>query len=193
MHFNGYPLKGIWDVGWAMDLHTLYSRYWESDDEFETRRTELGQALYLMKYKNNYEKFPDVVDWVSQFIIDKKLCVVADVMLPVPASRNRLRQPVYVIARRVGAQLDLPIDDKYLMKVKETPPLKNIDNIEERKVLLKNAFDIPDTRYEGKNVLLFDDLFRSGTTLTEITKLLREKGGVRKILVLTLTKTRSKK
>jgi len=125
-----------------------------------------------------------VVEWVSQFIKDKKLHEIADVLLPVPASRDRFRQPVYIIARRVGVQLGIPVDDKYITKIKETQPLKNIDDTKERKIIIQNAFNIPDTRYEGKSVLLFDDLFRSGTTLTEITQLLREKGGVQNVFVL---------
>ena len=45
----------------------------------------------------------------------------------------------------------------------------------------------------GKKVLLFDDLYRSGSTLNEITNTLYEEGGVSDVYVLTITKTRSNK
>jgi predicted amidophosphoribosyltransferase len=42
-------------------------------------------------------------------------------------------------------------------------------------------------------VLLFDDLYRSGETLKEITRVLMEEGQVSKVFVLTITKTRRKR
>ena len=43
----------------------------------------------------------------------------------------------------------------------------------------------------GKNVLLFDDLFRSGATMNAITDVLLNQGQVTSVSVLTITKTRS--
>ncbi|MFL5384242.1 MAG: hypothetical protein ACJ8GN_17105 [Longimicrobiaceae bacterium] len=40
-------------------------------------------------------------------------------------------------------------------------------------------------------MLVFDDLFRSGETLNEITHTLMEQGKVDRVYVLTLTRTRS--
>ena len=45
-------------------------------------------------------------------------------------------------------------------------------------------------RYKGKDVLLFDDLYRSGTTLKEITHMLYEQGKVKSVYIVTMTKTR---
>ena len=46
-------------------------------------------------------------------------------------------------------------------------------------------------RTTGKNVLLFDDLFRSGATLNAITGLLLRQGQAASVRVLTITRTRS--
>ncbi|WP_337738617.1 ComF family protein [Agrobacterium vitis] len=54
---------------------------------------------------------------------------------------------------------------------------------------LRPVFDPQHTA--GKNILLFDDVFRSGTTLNEITKVLLEQGQASSVRVLTITKTRS--
>lgn len=45
---------------------------------------------------------------------------------------------------------------------------------------------------EGRKVLLFDDLFRSGATMNSITAALLEKGQASEVFALTLTRTRSK-
>jgi predicted amidophosphoribosyltransferase len=58
---------------------------------------------------------------------------------------------------------------------------------------LKNAFNVIDQRYIGKTVLLFDDIYRSGTTLNTAAKVLKERGKVRDIFALTITKTRKKR
>ena len=43
----------------------------------------------------------------------------------------------------------------------------------------------------GKNILLIDDLYRSGATLKVATNLLYSKATVKNVYVLTMTKTRS--
>jgi predicted amidophosphoribosyltransferase len=55
---------------------------------------------------------------------------------------------------------------------------------------MEGAFSVSDQRYANKKVLIFDDLFRSGTTLKEITRVLYEVGKVQNVYVVTLTKTR---
>ena len=53
------------------------------------------------------------------------------------------------------------------------------------------TFDTANYDISGKNVLLLDDLYRSGATLTVATEVLLE-AGAKSVVVLTLTKTRSK-
>ena len=45
---------------------------------------------------------------------------------------------------------------------------------------------------EGKGILLFDDLYRSGATVSAITALLKNEGKAKAVRLLTLTQTRSK-
>ena len=52
---------------------------------------------------------------------------------------------------------------------------------------------IKDDRYRNKNILLFDDLFRSGDTLNIIAKKLKNEGGINSIKALCVTKTRTKR
>jgi predicted amidophosphoribosyltransferase len=59
--------------------------------------------------------------------------------------------------------------------------------------LLKDAFTIKDSSINAKNVLIFDDIFCAGETLTAITKTVKEQGKASNIYVLALTKTRNKR
>ena len=62
---------------------------------------------------------------------------------------------------------------------------------QERERALSGVFSLSNPAlYKGKKVLLVDDLYRSGSTLKEITRVLYEQGKVSNVYVVTLTKTR---
>ena len=71
--------------------------------------------------------------------------------------------------------------------------MKNIEDPTLRYEELAGAFRIADARYEGGRVILIDDLFRSGETLSAIAAALKEQGKVARVVVLTMTKTRSRR
>ena len=89
-------------------------------------------------------------------------------------------------------KLELLRNEEYEKLEKEY--LKEIQDINERQELVKDAFAISNpTLYAGRKILIIDDLFRSGTTLNELTATLYRDGNVNNVYVVTLTKTRSNK
>ena len=62
---------------------------------------------------------------------------------------------------------------------------------ERRRELLEGLYEIKGTSARGKSVLLFDDLYRSGATLSAVTDLLMSQGKAEAVRVLTITQTRS--
>jgi len=76
------------------------------------------------------------------------------------------------------------------LKKKETSELKNVYEFNKRMEILKDAFAIVKDEIEGKNIILFDDLYRSGATLNTITRTLKDNGETKEVYVLTLTMTR---
>ena len=81
--------------------------------------------------------------------------------------------------------IDIPILDCIYRK-SNTNRLYNL-NRKERKIELKNAFLVKENiNYaNGKNILLIDDIFTTGSTVNEISKLLKL-NNVNKIFVMTL-------
>lgn len=155
--------------------------------------------IYDLKYNNcisNEEKMLLIKDLAIIAVEFLKNSVLVTpyiwVILPVPASKNREIQPVYLLADRIAYLLDRRIDIDYIQKIKDTNELKGMENQEERAKVLDGAFSC-DIRYQDKKVLLIDDLFRSGSTLNEIAKILYKQGCVNNVYVLTFTKTRTKK
>jgi predicted amidophosphoribosyltransferase len=191
-----HPIKltGSWQEGFALDMHSISSTFLGYDEYghqvFDTQRSPIGELLYQLKYKADKTALKEIVAVASNFLVtDWKISV--DAIVPVPPSKtDRPFQPVVVIAKGISTSLQISYLDA-LVKTKGTPELKNIFDYQRRSELLKDAFVIRGPEVKGKNILLFDDLFRSGATLNAITQVLYDIGKVKRVYVLSLTKTRS--
>ena len=185
-------IRGNWKAGWALDIHTIKSIPL-GNGKYDTTYTQTGKALNDLKYHNNYSQIDILANEVIAFLRTSMVTPYINVIIPTPASKNREIQPVFAIAKKVSQALGIPMDTSYIIKNKSTNELKSIDSPIEREKVLLNAFSLQDLRYQNKKILLFDDLFRSGSTLKEITKILYYNGEVQNVYVVTLTKTRSKR
>lgn len=197
MELNPKPIYGNWAQGWALDRHTLSSRPGEGErskfDRFATERSEIGEALYRLKYRLDRSRIVPIARAAAEFIRSRLEFAGIRAVLPVPPSNpDRAFQPVADLAAAIGGLLSLPAPDDYLLKVKATPALKNMEDTRERRAELDGAFAVADPRYAGLHVLLFDDLFRSGETLKAATAALLFAGRAGSVSVLTATYTRSK-
>lgn len=182
-------IKGNWQAGWAIDLHTL-SCSKNPDGSFNTTRSDIGELVYRLKYSKDGSTINTLSNMVASFIRTRRIFSYIDVILPVPPSKQRDLQPVSTIAIETGSLVNKKVDLDYIKKLRCTSEVKEIDDPNERAKLLANAFGLKDKRYKGKDILLFDDLYRSGTTLKEITNVLYSQGEVRNVYVVTMTKTR---
>ena len=106
---------------------------------------------------------------------------------------KRAYQPVYELANFIGKKSNLAVDNATLKKAELSRPLKTIDDPEERREILKDVFNVEENAFEGRNVLLFDDIYRSGETLNAIASIIKDKGNAKSVSVLTVTKTRTKR
>lgn len=189
---NPVEIKGSWVYGVTLDVHTTSSQYMGQDsfghDVFDTQRSPLGELVYRLKYGHDKSVIDEIVETVINYSNLKSI----DVILPVPPSNlDRPFQPVYEIATELGKKLNKQVCFTSIKKIKKTPELKGITDLAKRSEILADAFEIDCTEIEGRVVLLFDDLYRSGASLNAITSVLI-KAGVTQVKVLTLTRTRSK-
>lgn len=186
-------LKGNWKNGLAFDVHTLSSTYLGVNefghDQWENTRSEIGELLYQLKYRSDATKVQKIVE-----LLDKITGIeTMDYIIPVPSSNHaRQVQPVGEIAQALGVRRGVPVLVGVLGKSAGGPELKNVTDAEERGRLLEERLYLEQCDdLKGKNVLLIDDLYRSGATLKAATKLLYERAEVQNVYVLTMTKTRS--
>ena len=63
------PLTGPWKQGFALDVHTLSSEligYNEWGHEvFNTKRSEIGELLYRLKYRSERATVPVIVETLT--------------------------------------------------------------------------------------------------------------------------------
>ena len=86
--------------------------------------------------------------------------------------KNRGFNQVEILANVISQKLGIKIF-KGLIKIKETKQ-QALLNLEERKENIKNAFKCIET--SPKKLILIDDIFTTGSTLLEASKVLKENG-----------------
>lgn len=186
---------GEWAKGFALDRHIVSSIYLGEDEyghpRFDSKRSDLGELLYKLKYQSDRSALPIIVKTASKFIAEKRLPI--DLIVSVPPSKIRGSfQPVLEIVKGIASMLHVSLCTDCLIKIKDTQELKNAFDFDERIKLLKDAFDVNEPKLNGKKVLLFDDLYQSGATINTIAKILYKKGKVGGVYVVALTLSKYK-
>jgi len=177
--------------GYTLDNQVVSSNFIGYDElghpRFDTTRSEIGEHLYKIKYGNDPTAIGPIVETVAGFISSWQIQI--DMIVPVPPSNlRRPSQPLLELARVLSVQTGIPTCEDCLVKVRETPQLKNIQDYQARVKLLENAFTVSTERTRGKNLLLFDDLYQSGATLNEIARILSDVGLAANVFVLAVTR-----
>ena len=165
---NVQELRGVWNLGWALDLHTVSGgpHRWYS-------RSKIGEALFQLKYLDDRSKVAILVKAACDFMAKRNVTRHLSAIIPVPPSdTTRVFQPVPAMAAEIGETLGIPALLDALRKTRCTAPLKNIDDVTERRSELSGAFCFSGPLMSGKIVLVFDDLYRSGETLNEVARVL---------------------
>ena len=185
-------IPGRWRQGYALDVHTVKSTYLGEDEyghaRFESQRSEIGEYLKRLKYDNDLSVVPDLAETVASFVSWWQ--IEPNVIVPVPPSRQRDIQPVFLLAEEISRRLGIDVTFNAVKPCKELTELKNVYDFGERLRLLDGAYKIEKDIVNDKRILLFDDLYRSGATMNAVASLLLDQGEASEIYALALTRTR---
>lgn len=123
--------------------------------------------------------------------LQSKLELQIDSILPVPLHPKRRRQRGFdqtlLLSRILSRRLKIPIY-RGLRRIRNTNPQFGLD-LHERHRNIRGAFALKDPiPIAGSTVLLIDDVLTTGTTVGEISHLLRRESEVNKIVILTLAR-----
>lgn len=173
------PLVGSWQTGWSLGFH---SRITGGD----WSRSGVGDLTYRLKYDGDVTVLPALIQQTLDLFQAYPEMKQADVILPVPSSTERKVNPVHVFCEALAGKIKMPMQT-LVAKTRQTQPQKEMKTLAQKRANVAGAFSLRG-EVKGRKVLLVDDLFDSGATLDEITRLLLKYGAAR-VNVLTLTRT----
>jgi len=188
---NPRKIDGPWADGRVLDLHSTGSEFLGHDEfgreQFDTHRTEVGELLYRLKYRNDASALDEIGAVAEKFI--RSWRIKFDVIVPAPPTRTRRVQPLHQIAGELARRFDVPVLKAVSKNAAGAAELKNLREFHERQTVLQGALTVNARAVAGKRVLLLDDLIRSGATLGAVAAALTEAGAAI-IFAFALTKTR---
>lgn len=174
-------LLGPWEEGWALDIH---SRRVSSTFQL----TEIGWLVLKYKYRGRIDLADRLADRIMLLMEQHPTLKTIDGIVIVPSSMKRLYDPVSLLGQVLAQRLGVPLFSEALQKTRTTHLQKKMRTHAQKRANVAGAFAVKgDVR--GKSLLVLDDLYDSGETLREVTRVLK-RAGARSIKVLTLTRTR---
>lgn len=190
MPLNPMKIQGNWDKGYVLDKHVLSSTPKGENVyghmEFNTIRTELGELVFLLKNRGKQDAVCCIIDIIKQFLDNWKELKSVDIVLPVPPSKERIYQPASEIAEAISQYLDVSFTDGVLEKT----TFEQSKNMNKTDKSLKGSIVANLKATKPHSILLVDDLYSTGTTLTECVSVLRNDPHLKNIYVLAMTKTK---
>lgn len=187
-------LVGSWDLGYALHKHTLSSEYAGVDQwghpRFETTRSEPGEALFKLKYRNDWTQVPLLAAEIKKHLLP--LFQEVGLIVPMPASTRRTRQPVDELAKALGQISNTPVFDTLLVKAAApsgSTPLKDMQSREDKDAALAGRFRVNECiSNEGRwNALVLDDLFDTGASMNAVCQTLQTYRKINRIYAATIT------
>ena len=161
--------------------------------------------VYLFTYENEIRnlildyKFNDksyLYELFSKIITkNEKICGILekyDIIIPVPIHKKRKQKRGYnqseLITKQISKRIpSLVHESTVIQKTKHNIEQSSLSK-EQRKQNVKDVYKIINKeKIENKNIVLFDDIYTTGNTVNEISKILKQ-NGANKILVLTIAK-----
>ena len=155
---------------------------------------DIKRAIYNFKYNDKQHMYKLFGKLMIESIIENDLEYL-DVVVPIPLHKDRERKRGFnqaeLIARYISVHLKLELDTKNLTRETHTKAQNKLDSSQRRRNI-SGAFNLKDKQaFLSKKVLLIDDIYTTGSTVDECSRLLLEHGAD-KIFVSTLAVTPSK-
>jgi len=135
----------------------------------------VSKSIYKFKYHNRRT----YAEYYGETIAKRYEAIIkswhADVIIPVPIHEKKLIKRGYnqagLIAKQLGINLGMKVDEKVLLRTVNTRPQKEMTKAE-RKKNLEKAFKISRNVVRYRKVILVDDIYTTGSTIDECARVL---------------------
>lgn len=154
--------------------------------------SQVQQLVQKLKYNNDLSVIPGLEELIASSCMDEFYDI--DYIVAVPLHPIRLRQRGFnqalILARLFFPTKSALIKSDWLVRTRNTVPQTELGRLA-RKGNLKNAFKVRlSAAVQGATLCLVDDVFTTGTTLKECSKVLMASGALG-VKVLTLARVQS--
>ncbi len=137
----------------------------------------IQSLIHKFKYENAFALGQILADLMVQAWPDWSQPI--DVIVPIPLHKKRYRDRGYnqseLLARRLSEQLQIPLDTHSLQRIRYTQPQVKLSAVE-RRSNVADAFAVVGDKIIGKHILLIDDVFTTGATLSAAANVLDAAG-----------------
>jgi len=151
----------------------------------------LQNLIHYLKYKYFKNLAPTLAELAIKYIGNCKLEIGNFIVVPIPLHPKRERQRGFNQAKLIAEVVAKKFDSELfegLKRVKNNKPQVGLKDNEARIKNMAGCFKIENPeRVKGRNILLVDDVFTSGATMSETAKVLKE-NGAQKIIALVIAK-----
>ncbi len=149
----------------------------------------LREAIHRWKYEGKTYLTPFFAEWMAEGLNRYWESHSFDLLIPVPLHRKRLRErgfnQVLLLVKEISSRTGIPYRKTILQKKKPTIPQVTLSGLEREKGLGGAFHVIGREELTERSVLLVDDVYTTGATVNECSKMLR-RGGATRVDVLTL-------
>jgi len=157
--------------------------------------TEVKDLIYRYKYRGEKYLSNPMIHWMTRCL--ESCDWDFDVIVPVPLHPIREKQRGFnqadLLARGLSRNTGIPLMDKSLIRIRNTPQQARLSGHERRRNLM-GAFRIRESgkgpgkrprAFEGRTVLLVDDVYTTGNTADQCSRVLLGAGAGR-VYIITL-------
>lgn len=139
----------------------------------------LKEAIHSMKYQSNLALGYFLSGLLEEKLRDENWDI--DIVVPVPLSKVRQGERGYnqaaLLAHPLAKRMDIQYDSNSLTRQKSTESQVHL-SAEERSRNMADAFSIKPNAWNGKRVLIIDDVITTGSTINECARTIKEGGAV---------------
>ena len=155
----------------------------------------LLDAIHRFKYNGKTSLAKPLVKIMDRSITSNKISGLSvnscDLIIPVPLHKTRLKERGFnqslLLARELARLYNLSMDYLNLKRTRATDHQVNLKG-KDRLINVKGAFAVEDkVAFKDKKVLLIDDVYTTGATIVECSKVLK-RAGAKNVDVLTLAR-----
>jgi ComF family protein len=151
------------------------------------QKTFIKKLIHYFKYKPFIKELSKPLSSLiieHFYLLEQRPCFLQNkdnfILVPIPLHIKRLKwrgfNQTEELAKELSEYWDIPLISDCLIRNKETPPQTELNN-KEREKNIKGVFLIKNSKkIKKKKILLIDDVYTTGATMEEASKVLKEAG-----------------